>query len=377
MATVKPARRERHPLLWPLLTLAGLLLLNALVNPGFWQLQWRDGHLYGSLIDILNRAAPLAVVSLGMTLVIATRGIDISVGAVVAISAAVAALLIGGELVLRDGQQVPVSRWPMALALAAALGVAALCGLWNGLLVAGLGLQPIIATLVLMVAGRGLAQLLTGGQIITVYYPPFHQLGNGFWLGLPVALHIALAVWAGLHLLLTRTALGLFVQAIGINPAAARVAGLPERSITLAAYVFCGFCAGVAGLLISSNVKSADGNNAGQLMELDAILAVTLGGTLLSGGRFSLAGSVIGALIIQTLTSTIYAIGVPPEINLVVKAAVVFAVMLLQSAEFRAWLAGMMHAQTTPQRAGRRAAPSRPAIPLGDRPGHPSDEGQA
>ena len=136
---------------------------------------------------------------------------------------------------------------------------------------------------------------------------------------------------------MTRTALGLFIQAIGINPAAARVAGLRERLITVCVYVFCGFARRRRrGWSISSNVKSADGNNAGMLMELDAILAVTLGGTALTGGRFSLAGSVLGALIIQTLTSTIYSIGVPPEINMVVKAAVVFVVMLLQSAEFRA-----------------------------------------
>ena len=101
---------------------------------------------------------------------------------------------------------------------------------------------------------------------------------------------------------LTRTALGLFIHAIGINPVAARVAGVRARPITFGLYVFCGLCAGIAGLIISSNVKSADGNNAGQLLELDAILAVTLGGTALTGGRFSLAGSVIGALIIQTLT---------------------------------------------------------------------------
>jgi simple sugar transport system permease protein len=141
-----------------------------------------------------------------------------------------------------------------------------------------------------------------------------------------------------MHLVLTRTALGLFIQAIGINPAAARLAGVRERLISVCVYAFCGLTAGVAGLIISSNVKSADGNNAGNLMELDAILAVTLGGTLLTGGRFSLAGSVIGALIIQTLTSTIYSIGVPPEINLVVKAAVVFVVMLMQSETFRATL---------------------------------------
>jgi len=332
----------RHRLFWPFVTLALLLIANAIFNPGFWQLQWRGGHLYGNLIDILNRAAPLALVALGMTLVIATRGIDISVGAVVAIAAAVAALMIGGELVVKDGVQTQVSRFPMGLAIVVALAVAALCGLWNGLLVAKVGMQPIIATLILMVAGRGVAQLLTGGQIITVYYAPYFFLGNGFLFGLPFALFIAIAVWLVLHLLMTRTARGLFIQSIGISPAAARVAGLHERLITVCVYVFCGFAAGVAGLVISSNVKSADGNNAGMLMELDAILAVTLGGTALTGGRFSLAGSVLGALIIQTLTSTIYSIGVPPEINMVVKATVVFVVMLLQSAEFRAALRALV-----------------------------------
>ncbi|MEP6791741.1 MAG: ABC transporter permease, partial [Ramlibacter sp.] len=303
-------RLRSHRLLWPALALLLLLGVNSVFNPGFWQLQWRDGHLFGSVIDILNRAAPLALVALGMTLVIATRGIDISVGAVVAIAAATAALLIGGELVVRDGVQAHASRVPMGVAIAAALAVAGLCGLWNGLLVARVGMQPIIATLILMVAGRGIAQLLTGGQIITIYYAPYFVLGNGFLLGLPFALFIAAAVWAVLHLLMTRTALGLFIQAIGINPAAARVAGVQERLITVCVYVFCGVAAGAAGLVISSNVKSADGNNAGMLMELDAILAVTLGGTALTGGRFSLAGSVLGALIIQTLTSTIYSIGV-------------------------------------------------------------------
>jgi ribose/xylose/arabinose/galactoside ABC-type transport system permease subunit len=329
-----------HHLFWPLFTLGLLLALNAVFNPGFLQLRWRDGHLYGSLIDILNRAAPLVLVSMGMTMVIATRGIDVSVGATVAISAAVAALMVGGQLELQDGVPTMSSRFPMPLALAAALAVALLCGLWNGALVALVGMQPIIATLILMVAGRGIAQLITGGQIITVYYPPYFFLGNGYLFGLPFSMFLALAVALALHLALTRTALGLFVQAIGINPAAARMAGVRQKAITVAMYAFCGLCAGLAGLLISSNVKSADGNNAGLLMELDAILAVTLGGTLLTGGRYSLAGSMIGALTIQTLTSTIYSIGVPPEVNLVVKAAVVFAVMLLQSAEFRHMVRG-------------------------------------
>ena len=324
-----------HSLFWPLVTLSLILVVNASLNQGFWVLQWRDGHLYGSLIDILNRAAPLMLVALGMTLVIATRGIDISVGAVVAISASVAALMIGGTLVINNGVPTHVSRFPMWLAIVCALLVALFCGLWNGLLVAKIGLQPIIATLILMVAGRGIAQLATGGQIVTVYYAPYFYIGNGFLWGLPFALFIAAGTFLAVHLLVTRTALGMFIQAIGINPAAARLAGVRERLITVCVYAFCGLTAGIAGLIISSNVKSADGNNAGNLMELDAILAVTLGGTLLSGGRFNLAGTMVGALIIQTLTSTIYSIGVPPEINLVVKAVVVFVVMLLQSADFR------------------------------------------
>jgi simple sugar transport system permease protein len=332
------ANAFHHRLAWPVITLVLLLAVNAFYNDGFLRIEWRGGHLYGSLIDILNRAAPLMLVSLGMTLVIATRGIDISVGAVVAIAAALAAWMIGGSLVVNDGVSTHVSRFPMPLAILAAIGVALLCGLWNGLLVARVGMQPIIATLILMVAGRGIAQLITDGQIITIYYAPFFFLGSGYLFGLPFSLFIVAAVFAALYFAITRTALGLFIQAVGINPEASRVAGISARRLVVGVYAFCGACAGVAGLLISSNVKSADGNNAGQLIELDAILAVTLGGTLLTGGRFSLVGSMLGALIIQTLTYAIYSLGVPPEINLVVKAVVVFVVMLLQSPEFRASL---------------------------------------
>jgi ribose/xylose/arabinose/galactoside ABC-type transport system permease subunit len=326
-------RLTRHALFWPAATLLLLLLISAMFNGSFLKVSWQDGHLYGNVIDILNRAAPLIVVSLGMTLVIAVRGLDISVGAVVALSAVVAALLIGGGF--NAGGEV-ASEHPLWMALGGALAVAAACGLWNGLLVVKAGMQPIVATLILMVAGRGIAQLLTGGQIITVYYTPYFTLGNGFLLGLPVALWIAVAAWGVLHLAITRSALGLFIRAIGGNPEAARVAGVRSAAITLCVYTFCGLAAGIAGLILSSNVKSADANSAGQLLELDAILAVTLGGTALTGGRFTLTGTVIGALIIQTLTSMIYSLGVPTEVNLVVKAVLVFAVMLLQSAEFRA-----------------------------------------
>jgi simple sugar transport system permease protein len=231
-------------------------------------------------------------------------------------------MLVGGNAVAASS---------LGMALAASLGVALLCGLWNGVLVAGLRLQPIVATLILMVAGRGLAQLLTDGQIVTVYYQPFFFLGSGYLAGLPFSLLVVAVVFAVTVLLMRKTALGLFIQAVGINPVAARLAGLRTASLIVFVYMFCSACAGLAGMLITSNIKSADANNAGLLLELDAILAVTLGGTSLAGGKFSLAGSMIGALIIQTLTYTIYSLGVPPEVNMVVKSVVVFVVCISQS----------------------------------------------
>lgn len=324
-----------HPLSRPLAALLLLLLVDFFAIPGFFHLEIRDGHLYGSVIDIVNRAAPLMLAALGMTLVIATRGIDISVGAVVALSGTVAAMLIGGTMVMDNGVATYVSNIPMGWALAAALGAALLCGAWNGVLVAGLGLQPIVATLILMVAGRGLAQLLTDGQIVTVYYQPYFFIGSGYLFGLPFSLFLVAAVFLITAVLMRKTALGLFIQAVGINPVAARLAGIRTATLIFFVYVFCAACAGLSGLMISSNIKSADANNAGLMLELDAILAVTLGGTSLAGGKFSLVGSMIGALIIQTLTYTIYSLGVPPEVNMVVKSVVVFLVCLSQSSEFK------------------------------------------
>jgi galactofuranose transport system permease protein len=342
MSSLRNLARKR--LFWPLTTLALLLLVNLIVNPQFFSITIRDGHLYGSLIDILNRASPLMIITMGLTLVIATSGIDISVGAVVAISGAVAATLIGGQLDVSGGAQ-DVAGHPLPLAIAASLIVAMLFGMWNGMLVSFVGMQPIIATLILLVAGRGVAQLITGGQIITIYYSPYFFIGNGFVAGIPFSLFIVAAVLALLLLLTRRTALGLFIEAVGLNPVAARFSGVRARSITFWVYAFCGLCAGIAGLIISSNVKSADGNNAGLLVELDAILAVVLGGTSLRGGRFTLVGGVVGALIIQTLTTTIYSVGVPPEVTLVVKALVVFVVSILQSDKVRNRIAALGKAQ--------------------------------
>lgn len=316
----------RHQLIWPALTLVLLFALDLAHRASFLSITMLDGHLFGAPIDILNRAASLVIVSLGMTLVIATRGIDISVGATVAIAGAAASIVLEA-----DPSHV-------GEALLAAAGVGLLAGMWNGLLVAFVGMQPIIATLILMVAGRGIAQLLTGGQIIPIDAPGYLRLGDGYLATVPCAVWIAIAVTVASALLVNRTALGLFIRSIGVNPVATRLVGLRSGAIVFSVYVFCGLMAAIAGIIASSNVRSADGNNAGLLLELDAILAVTLGGTSLPGGRFSLAGTVLGALIIQTLTYTTYSIGVPPEATLVVKAIVVVVVSVIQSEAARALL---------------------------------------
>ncbi|MBP2656219.1 MAG: ABC-type transporter, integral rane subunit [Firmicutes bacterium] len=323
-------------LFWPLAALGIVLLFNLIFTKDFFVMEIKDGHLYGVIIDIINRGAPLMLLSIGMTLVIATKGIDISVGSVIAISGAVAASLIGGKLEYVDGVQKLVTLVPMPIAILAALFVATVLGAWNGLLVARVGIQPIVATLILLVAGRGIAQLITQGQIITIYYNPFKFIGGGYLLGFPFTMFIVAVVFAATIYLVRKTALGLFIESIGINPVASRFAGINVSKYIFSVYAFSGLCAGIAGLIVCSNVSSADGNNAGLFIELDAILAVALGGNSLDGGKFSLVGSLLGALVIQSITTTIYATGVPPEITLVVKALVVILICLLQSANFRA-----------------------------------------
>jgi galactofuranose transport system permease protein len=324
----------RTKLVWPLAALGCLLLFNLFFTPNFFHMEVKEGHLYGNLIDILKNAAPIMLLAIGLTLVIATHGIDISVGSVVAISAGVVAILLGGDLA---GQP----KYPMAVAVGAALLVSTAAGVWNGILVSRIGMQPIIATMILFVAGRGIAMVFTNAMVIWLYVKPFAILGQGYLLGLPFSLYVVAALLLLTALVTRRTAIGLFIEAVGINPTAARFSGINAKNILLGVYTFCGFCAGVSGLIVCSTVMSADGNNAGNLFELDAILAVVLGGTSLNGGKFYLLGSMIGALIIQTLTTTIYAFNVAPEISQVVKALVVYAVSLLQSEKFRARVAGV------------------------------------
>jgi simple sugar transport system permease protein len=259
----------------------------------------------------------VALLSLGMVLVVATGGIDLSVGAVMAIAGAVAASLA-------DSQPLPV-------VLGAALATGLLCGLWNGLLVAVLRIQPIVATLILMVAGRGVAQLITEGRIITFASPDLAFLGGGAVLGVPMPVVLVLGMLLVTLALVRGTALGLMIEATGGNARASALAGIDTRAVTLAVYAWSGLCAALAGVVAAADILGADANNAGLWLELDAILAVVVAGSSLLGGRFSLWLAVLGAFLIQAMNTGILLSGLPPELNLVVKAAVVLAVLLLQS----------------------------------------------
>jgi simple sugar transport system permease protein len=217
------------------------------------------------------------------------------------------------------------------LALLVGLLVALVLGVWNGFLVAVLGIQPIIATLVLLLAGRGIALLITGGLITTINSDPYKFMAQGYVIGLPFAFFLAIFVVIIVAALERRTALGVLTEAVGINPEASRLAGVRSRSIIWSAYGASGLLAGLAGILYTSNIMAADANAAGRDIELDAILAVVLGGTSLRGGKFSIAGTVIGVFTIRTLRSTITFLGVPPAVSPLFLAIVVVIVVLVQS----------------------------------------------
>ena len=329
-------------LFFPLVALAIILLFDLIFIPGFFRMETREGNLYGSLIDILRNGSTVSLLAIGMTLVIATGGVDLSVGAVMAIAASVAALLmnpyvLGKELSpeMMDLIRNPYFTFqPLWVVIIVTLLVATICGLWNGLLVAYVKIQPMVATLILMIAGRGIAQLITNGVRIQIFYEPYAYIGQG-WIVLPFCLYLVAIIYALSWLFTRRTAVGLFIESVGINSRSSFFSGINERKIKLLAYTFCGFCAGIAGLVESSNIKTSDANNIGLTLELDAILAVVIGGTSMAGGRFSLFASIIGAMVIQAITTSMYAIGVPAFALQAIKSIVVIFVILLYSEQVR------------------------------------------
>lgn len=323
-------------LFMPIVCLIAVLLLNVWKTPGFFQVSINNGVLYGYIVDVINRASELVVLAVGMTLVTAASGgQDISVGAVMAVAAAACCqILSGGEVSVNELAS------PMILGILAALAVSAVCGAFNGFLVAKLNIQPMIATLILFTAGRGIAQLITNGQITYIRVESYKVFGS--YIGscpIPTPIFVALIVVLIVYLVLKKTALGLYIESVGINGRASRLVGLNSTMIKFLTYVICGVLAGVAGIVASSRIYSADANNIGLNLEMDAILAVALGGNVLGGGKFSLMGSVIGAYTIQALTTTLYAMNVSADQLPVYKAIVVIIIVTLQSPVFKKFVA--------------------------------------
>jgi galactofuranose transport system permease protein len=324
----------------PVVALSLILLFDFIFIPGFFTIENRDGNLHGSLVDILRNGSTVMLLAIGMTLVIATGGVDLSVGATMAIAASVAGILMNPSALRNEVFFVTDPNYtfqPLWLVIVAALIVSLLCGLWNGVLVAYMRIQPMVATLILMISGRGIAQLITNGLRVQITYRPYAFIGQG-WIILPFSLYIVAFVFVIAWLMTRKTAIGMFIESVGINFRSSYFSGIDEKKIKLLVYTFCGFCAGIAGLVASSNVKTSDANNIGLTTELDAILAVVIGGTAMAGGRFSLLASMVGALVMQAITQSMYAIGVPAFALQAIKAIVVVFVILLYSDQVRGFV---------------------------------------
>jgi galactofuranose transport system permease protein len=324
-------------LFFPLVALSLILLFDLIFIPGFFNIENRDGNLHGSLVDIFRNGSTVMILAIGMTLVIATGGVDLSVGAVMAIAASVAGILMNPSALKNEVFFVTDTSYtfqPLWVVIGAALIVAIICGLWNGMLVAYMRIQPMVATLILMISGRGIAQLITNGLRVQITYRPYAFIGQG-WIILPFSLYIVAIMFTITWIMTRKTAIGMFIESVGINFKSSFFSGIDEKKIKLLVYTFCGFCAGIAGLVASSNIKTSDANNIGLTTELDAILAVVIGGTAMAGGRFSLLASMVGALVMQAITQSMYAIGVPAFALQAIKAVVVILVILLYSDQVR------------------------------------------
>ncbi|MEO1016205.1 MAG: ABC transporter permease [Pseudomonadota bacterium] len=302
-----------------LVALALLLLFNVLFTPNFLHLQ--------TLFVNISQVATIAIVAIGMTLVIATGGIDLSVGAVMALAGALAPLIFMSQF----GVDYPALG--LALAFILPLIAAMACGLFNGLLVSFLGVQPIIATLILFISGRGIAQVLTNGNLQTYSNPAFSYLGTGKILGLPFQGWLALALACVISWMVSRTIFGRYILAVGGNERAARLAGAPARAVKVGVYVICSGLAGIAGLIVVAINSASDAARNGNLMELDAIAAAVVGGALLQGGKAPIFGAILGAVIIQLVKYTLLANGVEDEVALIAKALIIVVAVYLQTAK--------------------------------------------
>jgi simple sugar transport system permease protein len=320
------------PFFWGIVAIVALLALNVIKDPTYLAISINpnNGNLVGNLIDILRQAAPVMMIAIGMSLVIATGGIDLSVGSLMAVSGAVSMEFLAAA---GDSTSIGVALAAVGLSLL----ITGILGAVNGILVAYVGLQPFIATLVLMLAGRGVAKVITGGQNTAASSDPFRWIANGFVIGIPVVFILAVLIVVLVAWVVRRSALGLMIEAIGINPKASRMAGIKPKGLLLTAYILSGILAGIAGVMSVGSVMTVDISRTGYQLELDAILAVVIGGASLAGGKFSLSGAFVGALLIATLDKTVLYLGVSSSATPAFKAIVIVAICLLQSDRVRSW----------------------------------------
>ena len=330
----------KNKLTWAVVAELLILIIAGILEPGFFRIEYNQttGMLYGSLIDIINRSAEITIIAMGMTMVIALGGTDISVGALVAVAGAFALKFLRWDVTLYPTPG-DYTVYPFILVIVVPLIICTLMGLFNGVLIGKFKLQPIIATLILMVAGRGIAQIATNGKQFTTGYTPYRFIGQGSMFGLPFPIIITIVVCAIVMIFVRKTAFGTFVESVGINRSASRVTGLKSDRIIMIVYTLTGFLSGIAGLIYSSRISSCDSNNAGVNYEMDAILAVVLGGTSMTGGKFSMTGTIIGSLIIRTITTLVYYFGITSESIMAFKAAIILVVIVIQSEPVGKWLA--------------------------------------
>jgi len=263
----------------------------------------------------LIQASPIIVVALGMALVIGTEGVDLSVGAVMALAAAVVPLYLG---------------YGFLAAIAVALLAGLLAGLVNGALVAVVGVQPIVATLALFVGGRGLALVLADGQLKSISDETFLALGTGDLLGVPVIVVAAAVVAVVMAFVVRRTTFGRQLVAVGGNRRASELSGLPVKRILLGTYVISGLLAAVAGILATSRLQASDPSTIGLLFELYAITAVVVGGTPLSGGKVRVLGTIAGALLMQLIDATLVKHNISDSWSQITQAVIIIAAVYLQ-----------------------------------------------
>jgi galactofuranose transport system permease protein len=325
-------RLMSNRLAFPVVILLIVVVQNIITRPDFFDISMNNGLISGYIPTILDEAGPLVIVTLGMTLVIAASGgVDISVGAIMAIAASFCGLMLNGAEYRTD-----VFHSPYILALGVGLLGGALCGAFNGLLVSGLKIQPMIATLILYTAGRSIAKQITYGQTIYIMNPVFKWLGVQI-PGVPIrtTIIVSVAIVILVVLFIRLTSLGLSVQSVGMNRSASRLVGLNSGAIIFGAFIICGLLAGAAGLVSASCLASVNSGELGMGIEMDAILAVALGGNMIAGGKFTIAGSVIGAYTIQAITTSLYAMDVRPDQMYAYKALIIIVIIVASSEVFK------------------------------------------